>query len=241
MGEERTRAFVAGASGYTGGHVVRALRARAWEVHAHVRPESSRLGEVQSSLEEMGASVVAVPWNAPDLAEALARCRPSVVFALLGTTRKRMRSEQRRGLERGEVDYMAVDYGLTVMLLRAVEAYGGEVRFVYLSSMSADSRTPNSYLKARQMAEAEIRDSSVPWTIARPGLITGADRPEERPLEHVAGAMAGAFTSLAGALGARSLKARLHPHSGTELGEALVRLALDPAAAFTVVESDGLR
>ena len=237
---ERT-AFVVGASGYTGGHVVRALRSRAVDVVAHLRPDSSRFEEARASLLEDGARVVAIPWTESGMREALNECEPSLVFSLLGTTRKRMDAEQRRGLERSEVDYLAVDYGLTVMVLRAAQGLQSPPRFIYLSSMSADSGTANRYLKARQLAEAGVRASALPWTIDRPGLITGPDRPEGRPMEQVAGSMASVFTRVAGALGARGLKARLHPHSGAELGEALVRLALDPSAAGAIVESAGLR
>lgn len=232
---------MAGASGYTGGHVVRALRGRGLRVVAHVRADSSRLGEVRADLESLGASLVTPPWEAAAMETALQECAPDLVFSLLGTTRRRMRAEESRGLKRQDVDYMAVDYGMTVLLMRAAETLQVPPRFVYLSSMSAGTGSPNAYLKARQLAEAEIQASGLPWTIARPGLITGADRPEERPMELVAAGLAGAFTTVAGALGATGLKARLHPHSGAELGAALVRLALDPEAACTIVESDGLR
>src|SRR5215217_2597869 len=82
-------AFVAGATGYTGREVVRALVARGVRAVAHVRPDSPRLAEWRERFGEVGADVDATPWEEPAIRAALARWRPTHVFALLGTTRER--------------------------------------------------------------------------------------------------------------------------------------------------------
>ncbi len=168
----------------------------------------------------------------------LARLRANAIFALLGTTRERGKAAARAG--RVET-YETVDYGLTHLLLRAALASGARPRFVYLSAagVSEGSRIP--YVAVRARMEREVRESGLPFTIARPSFITGPDREESRAGERLAAGVADAALGLVAALGAKRLAARWRSVTGAELGEALVRLALDPAAAGRVVETDGLR
>src|SRR3954471_13568122 len=89
-------AFVAGATGYTGREVVRALRARGLRVIAHVRPDSARLGEWRGRFAAMEVEVDATPWNDDAMAATMERLQPDVVFALLGTTKARAREAEQR-------------------------------------------------------------------------------------------------------------------------------------------------
>src|SRR5690606_20139583 len=119
------RALVAGATGYTGRALVQTLREREATVIAHVRPDSPRLAEWQDRFGTLGAEVVATSWEASAVGAMVARIQPTHVFALLGTTRRRMRSEGAAANS-----YEAVDYGLTVMLLEAARASVPAARFV---------------------------------------------------------------------------------------------------------------
>jgi nucleoside-diphosphate-sugar epimerase len=85
------RAFVAGATGYTGRAVVAELIRRDVAVTAHVRPDSARLAEWRTRFESLGADVDTSAWRDADMTAALRAHRPTVVYALLGTTRRRMR------------------------------------------------------------------------------------------------------------------------------------------------------
>ncbi len=232
-----TTAFVAGATGYTGREVVRALRARGVETAAHVRPDSASLAAWRERFAGQGASLDTTPWEPAAMAETLRRLRPDLVFALLGTTRARGRV----AAARGAVDtYESVDYGLTRLLLDAAVAAGHGPRFVYLSSVGVGPGSRNPYLAVRARLEADLRASGLPFTIARPSFITGPDRDEDRPMERLGAGAVDAVASALGALGLRSVERWRSTTPGTLAG-ALVRLALDPAAAGRVVESEALR
>jgi uncharacterized protein YbjT (DUF2867 family) len=228
------RAFVAGATGYTGRAVVRALAARGVSAVAHVRPDSPRLADWRARFAG-AAEVDATPWDAAALAGTLARLRPAVVFALLGTTRARAGRE-------GIADpYETVDYGLTRLLLDAALASGARPRFVYLSAVGVGPRARGGYLAVRWRFEQELRASGLPYVIARPSFITGPDREEHRPAERAGAAAADLLLGAAGALGARRLRDRYRSVTADALAAALVRLALDPAATAVVAETEALR
>jgi uncharacterized protein YbjT (DUF2867 family) len=228
-------AFVAGASGYTGRSVVQVLRERGVRTFAHVRPDSPRLADWQRRFAELEAAVDTTPWEEASLRVTLARIRPSLVFALLGTTARRSRRARMQG--RNE-SYDAVDYGLSVLLLRAAIASGAHPRFVYLSAIGAAARTRSAYMAVRWRVEEEIRRSGLPWLIARPSFITGADRDESRPLERVGAALADAALLFGALFGGGALRARYRPVTGDVLARGLVALALRPDTAGRVVGTE---
>ncbi len=230
-------AFVAGATGYTGREVVRILAARGATVIAHVRPDSPRLAEWRQRFAALGARVDATPWEEAAMRATLAAVRPTHVFALLGTTRARAAAAARAGAP--AADYEAVDYGLSVLLLRAAAAAPTRPRFIYLSSLGTNETTSNSYLRARARVEAEVRSSGLPYVIARPSLITGSDREESRPAERLSAVGVRLATAVLSVVGAGRLGARLRAHTGAELAQALVRLAL-AGGESRVVESEDL-
>jgi uncharacterized protein YbjT (DUF2867 family) len=233
------RAFVAGATGYTGREVVRALRARGADTLAHVRPDSARLAEWRARFVALGAEVDTTPWEAAPMAATLRQFRPDAVFALLGTTRARARRASGQG--GGDQGYEAVDFGLTMLLYRAAEASGARPRFVYLSAAGVREAGGNSYLQARARVERALREGTLPYTVARPSFITGPDRDEFRLGERLAAQIADRILAVVALVGGRWLRERYHSTTNVILADALVRLALDPAAAGTVVESEGLR
>jgi nucleoside-diphosphate-sugar epimerase len=233
------RAFVAGATGHTGREVVRILCERAVPTIAHVRPDSPRRAEWRERFEALGAEVDATPWDEHALAATLAGHAPTVVFALLGTTRHRGRQAAREG--KAPETYETVDYGLTAMLLAAVRTLATPPRFVYLSSMGVSPRSRNPYMKVRHRMEQELRDGGVPFTIARPSFITGAPRDEGRPLERVGAATSDAALGLLGVLGGRGVRDRYASMANTDLARALVAAALDPAHQGALLEADDLR
>ncbi|MBL8944959.1 MAG: NAD(P)H-binding protein, partial [Myxococcales bacterium] len=193
------RAFVAGATGYTGRAVVEALRAQGIETVAHVRPDSSRKAEFQARFAALGATVDHTPWEAEAIGETLRRVQPTLVFALLGTTRARARNE---GMAATQA-YARVDYGLTKWLVDGAVTCRPQPRFVYLSAAGVAADARGAYVAARARSEAALRDSDLPWTIARPSFITGVDRDESRPLERVGAALGDGLLAIAGLLGGR--------------------------------------
>lgn len=235
-------AFVAGATGYVGRALVRVLVERGWRVVAHVRPDSPERDTWRVRFDAMGATADTTPWDADAMAAMLMSVRPTAVFALLGTTRQRVRASAARGLADG---YEHVDYGLTALLLRATQRAARETetspRFVYLSSVGADAASRNPYLAVRGRLEAELRASGLPWTVARPSFITGPDRDESRPAERIGAALVDAALAIPGLLGAHRLRDRWRSTTADELARALARLAEDPGADGVIVEGDGLR
>jgi uncharacterized protein YbjT (DUF2867 family) len=229
-------AFVAGATGYTGAELVRALAGRGIDTVAHVRPDSARLAEWTRRFGALGAAVDTTPWNDEALRATLARIAPDLVFALLGTTRARAREAGRRGRDEG---YDAVDYGLTMMLARATRDAVPRARFVYLSSIGVSEQTRNPYLRARAQVEAGLRALGIEHVIVRPSFITGPDRAESRPLERSAARAVDAALTVAAALGAKRLRARYRSRTAAALADALVRVATDDRAN-RVVESEEL-
>lgn len=228
-------AFVAGATGYTGREVVACLIRRGVKPIAHVRPDSPRAPEWRSHFGSMGAIVDHTPWEAAAMRETLLAHGPAAIFALLGTTRRR---EKETG---GASSYEAVDIGLTLLLLDAARVVTPRPRFVYLSAAGVRDDARGAYLKARATVEARVRESDLPYTIARPSFITGPDREEHRTGERVAAATVDAGLKVLSAFGARRLRARWSSTTGPLLAEALVRAALDPSAAGRVLESEQLR
>jgi uncharacterized protein YbjT (DUF2867 family) len=210
--EEGVTAFVAGATGYTGRALVRELRARGVRTIAHVRPDSPRLGEWQRRFAEHGATVDTTAWDEDALAGSLHRHGADLVFALLGTTRRRSRDS-------GAGDsYETVDYGLTSLLLRATQRGAPDARFVYLSAIGVGPRARGGYLRARWRVEQELRASGIDHVVVRPAFITGPDRDEARPAERAAAILVDALLSVAAALGARRLRERYRSRTGDELG-----------------------
>lgn len=234
----RRLAFVAGATGYTGSAAVRCLREQHIDTIAHVRPDSQRLAEWQERFAQLGARVDATPWEAGAFQATFRELRPTHVFALLGTTLSR----SRRGSNSAIPDtYESVDLALTRILIDASVAAASVERFVYLSAAGANPGTRNPYLKVRVEIERLVRASRLPFTIARPGFISGADREEPRPVERVGAVTTDAFFTLAALLGARAFASRYRSISGPDLARALVRSAFDPAAAGASLHAGQLR
>jgi nucleoside-diphosphate-sugar epimerase len=236
-----SKAFVAGATGYTGREVVAALRDQGIATVAHVRPDSSKRDSWQQRFEELGAVVDFTPWEPDALAETFGQLRPTVVFALLGTTRARGKAEAREGKEASTYD--SVDYGLTAMLIEAARSVEPPPRFIYLSSAGVPEAEPRrgSYMHARWHVEQDLRASDLPWVAARPSIITGDDRDDARPGERMGAVVLDGALGVAGALGMKRLRKRYRSTSNVALARALVRIGLDEAIAERIVESEELR
>ncbi len=228
MSNATPTAFVAGATGLTGREVVRELCEGGARVVAHVRPDSPRLDDWRARFGALGATVDATPWELSAMTSTLASLRPDWVFALLGTTRKRMRSEGG--------DYETIDYGLTRLLIDAAVASGARPRFVYLSAVGVSARARGAYYAARWRAEEDLRQSGLPYAIARPSFIVG-ERDEGRPMERVGASIADGALAVVGLLGGRGVAARYRSRRAPALARALVRLAAAPVG--DAVAADG--
>ncbi len=230
-------AFVAGATGYTGREVVRALRDRGKRTVAHIRPDSSKREMWTARFTELGAEVDVTPWEQPAMEATFTRLQPAMVFALLGTTKARAKIES--------ATYDTVDYGLTAMLMKSAVAMksSGAPLFVYLSSAGMTEKEPRrrSYMYARWRVERELAESGLPHVIARPSIITGTDRDDDRLGERLGGkVLDGALTAVS-LFGGGRLRERYRSTTNVALAEALVRHALAGGDDRRIVESEHLR
>ncbi len=230
-------AFVTGATGFTGREVVRQLRERGLRTIAHIRPRSGSAQRWADTFREWGAEVVEIPWEPEPMRAALEAARPDLVFALIGTTRAQAREE---ALAADDI-YDAVDFRLNALLVDAVVAAGSRARFVYLSSLGANAASRNDYLAARGRTEEAIERSGLPFTIARPSVISGEGRDRPRPLEHAASVATNAILGVARRLGARRLYDRYRSIDNVALGRALTSAALDPASSAKVLLGEDLQ
>jgi len=236
MSTTRT-AFVAGATGYTGNEVVKCCLAAGLRTVAHVRPDSSSLEAWREEFTAQGAEVDTTAWESQAMTATLNRVQPDFVFGLLGTTRARAK----RVSAEVEETYTAIDYGLTMLLLEAAAAAATtRPKFIYLSAVGARPKASTEYMRVRGQVEEALKESGLPFVIAKPSFIVGEGRRDKRRFE-LAGSRAidGALATV-GLLGGRRLQARYQSMSGPELGSALVNLALGDDAAW-IGETDALK
>lgn len=233
------RFFVAGATGYTGQHLVREAAQHGVHTVAHIRPGSSQRESCGEAFQSQGASVDLTPWDEELLNDALSKHRPTHVFALLGTTKKRGRQAKSEGL--GAENYETVDYGLTAMLLRATRQSAPDARFIYLSSRGVSKKSRLPYLKVRARLEEELRASGLGYQIARPGFITGGDRDEFRLGERSVAIVSDGLLGMARVLGARRLYAQNASLSGETLARGLAAASLCESLANQELDTALLR
>lgn len=202
---------------------------------AHVRPGSPALDGWRERLRGLGAEVDETAWEADAIAATLRRLRPTIVFALLGTTRARA---EREGLA---APYEAIDYGLTAQLLGGAMTAGSAPRFIYLSAMGADEDARSPYLAVRGRLAGELRESGLPYLIALPAFVTGADREERRPMERVAAVVSDGLLAVVARLGGARLRAQFASLTGEQLALGLVTLALSEPHGRAEVNAAALR
>ncbi len=226
--------LVTGATGYTGRHVIEQLRSRKRPTVAHIRPGSSAIEECQPLFEHLGATVDICPWTLEEITALLERTQPDHLYFLIGTTRARDRQSDEN------LGYHSVDYGLLEMLIEGCQKAEIKPRLVYLSAMGVKESAKTAYYQARWKAECLIRDSDLPYIIARPGMITGPDRPESRPMERLGGLLANGVGAALNLVGASTLARRYRATDGQELATALVEWAAH-ADSPTILEAEDLK
>lgn len=150
MGEEPSRVFIAGATGYLGGYLTDEFVKRGYRVDALSRTPSGA-----SRLSQRGANPVVAQATQPT---TLKGCFDGVdtVVSSLGITR------QKDGLSYNDVDFQA-----NLNLLRAAETAGVR-RFVYVSVYNGERIAHTAMVGAKERFVAELRRSSTPSLVIRP-------------------------------------------------------------------------
>jgi uncharacterized protein YbjT (DUF2867 family) len=159
--------------------------------------------------------------------EVFEAARPDVLVSALGTTwRKSGRDEEA---------FRAVDYELVLATARAAYQHGVE-RMIAVSSVGADTKSRNFYLKTKGEAERDLaRVGFKRLDLFQPGLLRGSRSGDRRLLERI-GIMASPLTDLFMQGNAR----RYRSISARTVAEAALALALRKAAGRFKHDNDAI-
>lgn len=164
------KAFVTGATGFVGAHLVRALVARGDRVTCLVRSPA------KAHAQKWPPEVRLVPGDLDDPAALADGCGDAdVVFHLAG-----------RISARNLAEFLAANRDGTARLVQAAAAHPPR-RFVYVSSLAVggptvpgrpvdETRAPapvTNYGRSKLAGEAIVRAAPYPWTIVRPPVVYG--------------------------------------------------------------------
>lgn len=210
---------IAGASGLVGSHCLRHLLAHddVARVTAFVRKP---LGVTDAKLKERALGDVdprGAPWDMPkDIDDA---------HCALGSTMKKAGSRDA---------FVKIDRDTVLAFARAARSAGAR-RFVLVSSLGADPRAMNFYLRVKGEVERDIGKLGFDVVhVLRPSILDG-DRPEARAGEKL-GLVA--MRGVARVLGDTFRYAPIHVDT---VGRAMVKLAFTDVRGATVHESPTLQ
>jgi len=158
MPNHRTVA-ITGATGFVGRHIAAELLARGYALRALVRDRAK-------ALEVLGHHELLDLVNGDILNEADCNALTNGTEAcihLVGIIRAK-----------GSATFERMHTGATRNMVRACEAAGVR-RYLHMSALGASPHSPAEYARTKFEAERVVRNSSLDWTIFRPGLIHGPD------------------------------------------------------------------
>jgi len=155
-GTSKGTVAVTGATGFVGGHVVRALLDRGWQVRALSRSRDKAAG----LREREGVSVVAGDINDAEALDELCRGCDAMVH-LVGIIR------EAKGQRFDTLHVQATQSVLAACKRHRV------ARYVHMSALGVADEAKTKYQKTKFKAEQEVRASGLDWTIFRPSLIHG--------------------------------------------------------------------
>jgi nucleoside-diphosphate-sugar epimerase len=234
------RAWVGGATGYTGREVARLLGERGIETDMHVRPDSSQLPRWTEYASNHGLLLDTTAWRAQAFQERFSQIKPTHVFGLLGTTKARAKRVGQAGGDSSLNTYETVDYGLTMELFEAGLKMATPPRFVYLSSAGSGENAKGDYLKVRHRIESSLAESYENYVSIRPSFITGAGRDDSRPMERIGATLSDGLLGTLGLLGGRRLRNRYRSITNVQLARAVIHFGLLDKDSAKIVEGESL-
>lgn len=150
--------FLTGGTGFLGRHLIPLLLAQGYQLRALLRPSSHR-----ASLEGVGCELVLGDLRQPvHFVTAMAGVRTVIHLAAIITGSRK--------------ELLATNWRGTAELIRAAQAAGVE-RIVHLSSLGAKPEPRFPYAYSVWLAEQEVRNSGLQYTIFRPSILVGPGDP----------------------------------------------------------------
>ncbi|MDP2156789.1 MAG: complex I NDUFA9 subunit family protein, partial [Nitrospirota bacterium] len=147
--------FIAGASGFVGGHLADFLLSKGHKVKCLARSEKTSKRLLQTGVELIRGDI-----TRPETLKGILRS-DDIVIHLVGIIE-----------EKGDATFQAVHVEGTKNLV--AEAKQAKVRhFFYQSALGADLNSWSGYLRTKAEAEEIVKQSNIPYTIFRPSLIIG--------------------------------------------------------------------
>ncbi|HUC83073.1 MAG TPA: NAD(P)H-binding protein [Flavisolibacter sp.] len=149
------------------------------------------------------------------------------VFCAVGTTQKKVKGDK--------AAYRKVDYDIPVNAARFCAETGCE-SFHLVSSVGANSKSKNFYLRLKGEMEEAVRKFSIPViSIFRPSALLGK-RNESRPGEKFGQAAASFFAFMM--VGSWE---KYRPIDGSQVAKAMIEAAKEGKRGVTVYEFEGIR
>ena len=150
--------LVTGATGFVGTFVCRALTGAGYTVTGLVR-QTPKPNDALPGIDYAEGDVT----DAATLhAEAFSNC--AVVVHLVGIISENAVKGQ---------TFQAVHVGGTKNVVQAAQTAGFVGRFVYVSALGANLKSPSDYSRTKAEAEQIVRQSGLPHTIFRPSIVLG--------------------------------------------------------------------
>jgi len=147
--------------------------------------------------------------------EAIAGC--NIIFSAIGTTQSRVKGDK--------AAYRRVDFDIPVHAAR-YGAVSGCSKFLFVSSVGADSKSGNFYLQLKGQVEEAVQAIAIPFIGAfRPSMLLG-DRKEARPVERVMQSVTKSLSFL--------MPAKYKPIEAATVAEAMVAAAKQEGNGFKV-------
>jgi len=147
--------FIAGASGFVGGHLIDFLLSKGYMLRCLARSEKTRKRLLQNDIELIRGDI-----TSPESLKGILRS-DDIVIHLVGIIE-----------EKGDSTFRSIHVEGTMNLV--AEAKQANVRhFFYQSALGADLNSWSAYLKTKAEAEEIVKQSGIPYTIFRPSLIIG--------------------------------------------------------------------
>ncbi len=152
------KVLVTGITGFVGSHLAARLSAERHTVRGLIRKLDQR-GHLPANVPaELVPGDVTAPATLPEAMRGM-----DAVFHLVAIP-----------FERGGATYEAINAQGTRNVVSAAKA-AGIPRFIHLSALAVDSRSPYGYLRSKGQGEDAVRASGLDWTIFRPSVLVGPE------------------------------------------------------------------